>query len=62
LLLPLVILALPVLFIACLIFGINLLRGLGAALASLAGFRGARVRAENPGTRVFVKIRGKRVP
>jgi len=47
---------LPFLFVAALIFGVNLLRTVGATLALLAGFRGTRVDVDTPDTKVSVKL------
>ena len=56
LLLPLVILALPFLFVAAVIFGVRFWSSIRAALALLAAFHGTKVEVENPSTRVFIKI------
>jgi hypothetical protein len=56
LLLPLVLLALPFLFIAGLVFGFRLFRTLGALLAVLAGFKRTQVEVQNTSARVFIKV------
>jgi hypothetical protein len=56
LMIPLFLLLLPFLLVAALIFGVNLLRAVGATLALLAGFRGTRVEVDTPDTKVHVKL------
>ena len=56
LLLPLVILALPVLFVASLFFRIKLLRALRSATGLLAATRGSEVEVDKGRTRVFIKL------
>jgi hypothetical protein len=56
LLLPLVVLALPFLFAAALVFGIRFWSTIRAVLALLAAFRGTRVEVMDPITRVFVNL------
>jgi hypothetical protein len=56
LLLPLVVLALPFLFAAALIFGVRFWSSIRAALALLAGFHGTSVEVERPGARVFINL------
>jgi len=56
LLLPLVILALPFLFAAALVFGIRFWASIRATLAVLAGFHGTSVEIERPSARVFINL------
>ena len=56
LLLPLVVLALPFLFVAALVFGIRFWSTIRAVLGLLAAFRGTRVEVTDPRTRVFVNL------
>ena len=56
LLLPLVILALPFLFAAALVFGIRFWASIRATLALLAGFHGTSVEVERPSARVFINL------
>ncbi|HEX2761836.1 MAG TPA: hypothetical protein VHM27_15025 [Rhizomicrobium sp.] len=55
LLLPLL-LALPFLFIAAVIFGVRFWSSIRAALALLAAFHGTRVEVENASTRFFINV------
>jgi hypothetical protein len=54
--LPLVILALPFLFVAAVIFGVRFWSSIRAALALLAAFHGTKVEVENASSRVFIKV------
>jgi hypothetical protein len=56
LLLPLLILALPFLFAAALIFGVRFWSSIRAALALLASFNGTSVEVERPSARVFINL------
>lgn len=56
LLLPLLVLALPFLFAAALIFGVRFWSSIRAALALLASFHGTSVEVERPGARVFINL------
>ena len=55
-LLPLVLLALPFLFVAAVIFGVRFWSSLRAAGALLTALRGTKVEVENPHTRVFINV------
>ena len=54
--LPLLVLALPFLFAAALIFGVRFWASIRAALALLASFHGTSVEVERPSARVFIKL------
>lgn len=56
LLLPLVVLALPFLFAAALVFGLRFWASIRAVLALLAGFHGTSVEVERPGARMFINL------
>ncbi len=56
LLLPVVVLALPFLFVTALVFGVRFWASIRAVLALLAAFHGTRIEIENPGARVFIKV------
>jgi hypothetical protein len=56
LLLPLVVLALPFLFVAAVIFGVRFWSSIRAALALLAAFHGTKVEVENPNARTFINV------
>jgi hypothetical protein len=56
LLLPLVVLALPFLFVAALIFGVRFWASIRGALAVLSAFHGTRVEVERPSARVFINL------
>jgi hypothetical protein len=56
LLLPLLVLALPFLFIAAVIFGIRFWASLRAALGLLAAFHGTKVEVEHANARIFVNL------
>ena len=56
LLLPLLVLALPFLFVAAVIFGVRFWASIRAALGLLAAFHGTRVEVENANTCIFVNL------
>jgi hypothetical protein len=56
LLLPLVVLALPFLFVAALVFGVRFWASIRGGLAVLSAFHGTSVEVERPSARVFINL------